>query len=153
MLFRAQFLDALDEPVAAPGHVGFGEEGVLLVGIPAQRVDQAIGQHLGRHRLGQQHVARVPVAGVLGALIAVPVAALIFRLSGAYFAIGTWVAAEVYRLLFAQWKALGGGTGTSLPSDVARSIWGLEAVAALRALSRISSTASGEMPSSAAIRS
>ncbi len=30
---------------------------------------------------------------------------------GAYFAIGTWVIAEVARLLVAQWKALGGGTG------------------------------------------
>jgi hypothetical protein len=60
-----------------------------------------------------------------GAVLSIPTGFVVFRLQGAYFAIGTWVAAEVYRLIFAQWQALGGGTGTSLPSDVARSIWGL----------------------------
>ncbi len=44
-----------------------------------------------------------------------PTAFFAFRLQGAYFAIGTWVIAEVVRLSLAQWKALGGGTGTSLP--------------------------------------
>jgi branched-chain amino acid transport system permease protein len=61
-------------------------------------------------------------AGVLGALIAVPVALLIFRLRGAYFAIGTWVMAEVFRLIFAQVSALGGGSGSSLPVDIVRSM-------------------------------
>ena len=40
---------------------------------------------------------------------------VVFRLRGAYFAIGTWVVAEVFRLVLAQFKQLGGGTGTSLP--------------------------------------
>ena len=48
------------------------------------------------------------------ALLALPTALVVFRLRGAYFAIGTWVVAEVYRLVFAQVKPLGGGTGTSL---------------------------------------
>ena len=61
-------------------------------------------------------------AGVLGAMISVPVAALIFRLRGAYFAIGTWVMAEVFRLTFAQVSALGGGSGSSLPVDIVRSL-------------------------------
>ena len=47
-------------------------------------------------------------------------AVLVFRLQGAYFAIGTWVIAEVFRLRCAQWKMLGGGTGTSLPPGDAR---------------------------------
>ena len=70
-------------------------------------------------------VAPIPaifLAGVLGALIAVPVAFLIFRLRGAYFAIGTWVIAEVFRLGFAQVSALGGGSGTSLPVGIVRSM-------------------------------
>jgi branched-chain amino acid transport system permease protein len=46
----------------------------------------------------------------------------VFRLQGAYFAIGTWVIAEVVRLTLAQWKALGGGTGTSLPSGAMRDL-------------------------------
>ncbi|MDH3194684.1 MAG: branched-chain amino acid ABC transporter permease, partial [Hyphomicrobiales bacterium] len=64
----------------------------------------------------------IPLAGVLGAIIAAPVALLVFRLQGAYFAIGTWVVAEVFRLLFSQVSALGGGSGTSLPVDLVRSI-------------------------------
>jgi branched-chain amino acid transport system permease protein len=63
-------------------------------------------------------------AGVLGALISSPVAALIFRLRGAYFAIGTWVMAEVFRLSFAQVSSLGGGSGSSLPVGIVRSLAG-----------------------------
>ncbi len=51
-----------------------------------------------------------------------PVALLIFRLRGAYFAIGTWVIAEVFRLSFAQVSALGGGSGSSLPVGIVRSL-------------------------------
>ena len=51
-----------------------------------------------------------------------PVAALIFRLRGHYFAIGTWVVAEVFHLLAAQTSALDGGSGTSLPAAVVISI-------------------------------
>ena len=41
-----------------------------------------------------------------------------FRLRGHYFAIGTWVVAEVFRLLASQVSALGGGSGTSLPAGI-----------------------------------
>ncbi|HIN60860.1 MAG TPA: hypothetical protein EYM88_12240 [Gammaproteobacteria bacterium] len=51
----------------------------------------------------------LPLIALLGALIAIPVATLIFRLRGAYFAIGTWVVAEVFRLSASQISALGGG--------------------------------------------
>jgi branched-chain amino acid transport system permease protein len=56
----------------------------------------------------------VPVAAAASALIAVPVSWVAFRLQGGYFAIGTWVIAEVFRLSFANISALGGGSGTSL---------------------------------------
>jgi branched-chain amino acid transport system permease protein len=58
------------------------------------------------------------IAGPIGALVAVPVALLIFRLRGAYFAIGTWVVAEVFRLFASQVSVLGGGSGISLPASV-----------------------------------
>src|SRR5262252_5733642 len=64
----------------------------------------------------------IPGAGLIGALAAVPVAALVFRLRGHYFAIGTWVVAEVFRLLAAQLSALGGGSGTSLPAGIVTAI-------------------------------
>ena len=64
----------------------------------------------------------IPIAAIAAALVAVPVAALMFRLRGHYFAIGTWVVAEVFRLLASQVSALDGGSGTSLPSAVILSI-------------------------------
>ena len=71
---------------------------------------------------GVHPVGAIVLAGVLGVLIAVPVALLIFRLRGAYFAIGTWVIAEVFRLSFAQISALGGGSGSSLPVGIVKSL-------------------------------
>ena len=41
----------------------------------------------------------IPLVGVIAAVVSMPVAALVFRLRGHYFAIGTWVVAEVFRLL------------------------------------------------------
>ncbi|MFO1061094.1 MAG: branched-chain amino acid ABC transporter permease [Dongiaceae bacterium] len=60
----------------------------------------------------------IPLAGLAAALAALPVAGLVFRLRGAYFAIGTWVVAEVFRLGAAQVSALGGGSGISLPAAI-----------------------------------
>src|SRR5437762_5956415 len=71
---------------------------------------------------GVHPLAAIPMAGVAAAIIAMPVAALIFRLRGHYFAIGTWVVAEVFRLLAAQTSALDGGSGTSLPAAIVVSI-------------------------------
>ena len=71
---------------------------------------------------GVHPLVAIPLAGVVAAIVAVPVAALMFRLRGHYFAIGTWVMAEVFRLLAAQMSALGGGSGTSLPAALVISI-------------------------------
>jgi len=71
---------------------------------------------------GVDPLAALPIAGLAAAVIAVPVAALIFRLRGHYFAIGTWVVAEVFRLLASQVSALQGGSGTSLPADIVLAI-------------------------------
>jgi len=68
--------------------------------------------------LDMHPIAAVAAAGLIGAILAIPVAGLIFRLRGAYFAIGTWVVAEVFRLLASQVSALGGGSGISLPASV-----------------------------------
>lgn len=77
---------------------------------------------------GLHPVVAILVGGVLAAIISLPVAALIFRLKGAYFAIGTWVMAEVFRLSFAQIKSLGGGSGTSLPVAIVKEIGAKKAV-------------------------
>jgi branched-chain amino acid transport system permease protein len=71
---------------------------------------------------GVNPLLTIPIAGVLAAIVAIPVGALIFRLSGAYFAIGSWVVAEVFRLVFAQVGSLGGGSGSSLPSAAVKAM-------------------------------
>jgi branched-chain amino acid transport system permease protein len=71
---------------------------------------------------GVNPLAAIPISAAIAAVVSVPVAALMFRLRGHYFAIGTWVMAEVFRLLAAQTSALGGGSGTSLPVSVVLSI-------------------------------
>ena len=60
----------------------------------------------------------IVLSGAIAALIALPASFLVFRLKGAYFAVGTWVLAEVFRLVLAQVKILGGGTGTALPKEI-----------------------------------
>lgn len=71
---------------------------------------------------GMHPLVAIPIAGLAAAIVSVPVAILMFRLRGHYFAIGTWVVAEVFRLLASQVTALDGGSGTSLPSAVVLSI-------------------------------
>lgn len=60
----------------------------------------------------------VPLAGIVAAVLALPIAGAAFRLRGGYFAIGTWVIAEIIRLVVSQFDTLGGGTGTSLTAVV-----------------------------------
>ena len=54
------------------------------------------------------------IGGLVAGLVAIPVSRIAFRLQGGYFAIGTWVIAEVFRLSFANLSAVGGGAGTTL---------------------------------------
>jgi branched-chain amino acid transport system permease protein len=79
---------------------------------------------------GVDPLLAVPIAGAIAALVALPSAWLVFRLQGAYFAIGTWVLAEVFRLVLAQVKPLGGGTGTSLSKAAADGSILVKAIAA-----------------------
>lgn len=64
----------------------------------------------------------MPLAALATAVIAIPTGWVAFRLQGAYFAIGTWVIAEVFRLIAAQISSLGGGSGISLPVALAKSL-------------------------------
>jgi branched-chain amino acid transport system permease protein len=64
----------------------------------------------------------VPLGGLLCGALAVPIVLLLFRLRGAYFTIGSWVLAEVFLQIFQQVKAVGGGSGISLPAAIVKSI-------------------------------
>lgn len=56
----------------------------------------------------------IPLGALAAAIVAVPASWIAFRLQGGYFAIGTWVIAEVFRLSMANISAVGGGSGTTL---------------------------------------
>ncbi|MBL0371883.1 branched-chain amino acid ABC transporter permease [Rhizobium sp. KVB221] len=80
------------------------------------------------------------IGGLVAALFAVPMAFFTFRLNGAYFAIGTWVVADIARLAAGQWKALGGGTGTSLPKGTTKDMFGVDAIKHLLDVSTAAAT-------------
>lgn len=102
------------------GLVSVGQQ--AFVGIGAYAMFAAIILY------GLDPLVGVLIGGIAAALFAVPMAFFAFRLNGAYFAIGTWVVADIARLGVSQWKALGGGTGTSLPKGTTRDMFGVEAV-------------------------
>lgn len=72
--------------------------------------------------MGVPPLAAIPAAAVVAGLLAIPTGWIAFRLRGPYFAIGTWVIADVFRLVAAQVGALGGGSGISLPVEIAKSL-------------------------------
>ncbi len=73
----------------------------------------------------------IPLAGLGVGVLAFPTAWVVFRLRGPYFAIGTWVVAEVFRLVLAQFRQVGGGTGMSLPVSVTNETIGIDGIKAL----------------------
>ncbi|GAA3224783.1 branched-chain amino acid ABC transporter permease [Pseudonocardia petroleophila] len=83
--------------VGQQGFIGIGAYTVLLTDIAG--VSPFVG---------------IPFAALVAGLLALPTTALVFRLNGGYFAIGTWVVAEVFRLVTVEFAAVGGGSGASL---------------------------------------
>jgi branched-chain amino acid transport system permease protein len=69
---------------------------------------------------GVQPFVAVALAGLVAAAVSIPTAAVAFRLRGGYFAIGTWVIAEVFRGLTVNGADLhvdvGGGNGVTILS-------------------------------------
>jgi branched-chain amino acid transport system permease protein len=72
--------------------------------------------------LGAPTLLAVACGGVAGFLAASIGSVFIFRLRGAYFAIGTWVVAEICRLTVSITPQLGGGSGASLPVSVVKAL-------------------------------
>jgi branched-chain amino acid transport system permease protein len=62
------------------------------------------------------------LAAPVCALMSVPMALLIFRLRGAYFAVGTWVLAETLQLAVSLITPLGAGSGMTLTPAIVRQI-------------------------------
>jgi branched-chain amino acid transport system permease protein len=62
------------------------------------------------------------LAGPFAGLMAIPVSFAVFRLRGAYFAVGTWVVSEVFMLFASLIGALGAGSGLSLTVGIMQEI-------------------------------
>lgn len=71
------------------------------------------------------------LCAIVAVILAFPISFFAFRLVGGYFAVGTWVLAEVVRLIVVQFPQVGGGSGISfsamndMPKDlrIATSYW------------------------------
>ncbi|WP_155352546.1 ABC transporter permease [Acrocarpospora macrocephala] len=64
---------------------------------------------------GADPFAAIPLAVIGCGAVALVFSWLVFRLRGGYFAIATWVVADVCQLVISRFPALGGGTGASVP--------------------------------------
>jgi branched-chain amino acid transport system permease protein len=88
------------------GITSFGQQAYLGVGAYAlylyasAGVDPALG---------------VVLAAVTAAIVSLPVSVLLLRLNAGYFAVASWVVAEVLHLLATVAPQVGGNTGVSLP--------------------------------------
>lgn len=91
---------------------GFG--GLVVVG---QQVFVGVGAYalfVASNALGLNPWWTLPVSAAAAALFALLTAWPMFRLSGAYFAVGTWVLAELVRIAVLNTEALGAGGGMPL---------------------------------------
>ena len=98
-----------------------GYAGVMSIG---QQAFVGVGGYAVFTLAGLWGVPLIPsilLAGLVAGLLAIPVGLILFRLNGAYFAIGSWVMAEIFLLLTAQSDYLGAGSGMSFPTAVAKS--------------------------------
>ena len=94
------------------GLVSVGQQ--AFVGLGAYVFFYVTGTHGVNAYLG------LAIAAPFAGLMAIPVALVVFRLRGAYFAVGTWVVAEIFALSASLIEALGAGSGMSLTPSCGR---------------------------------
>jgi branched-chain amino acid transport system permease protein len=88
------------------GLTSFGQHAYLGVG--------AYGLYLVAEH-GVNPFAGIAAAAVIAVLVALPVSALLLRLSGGYFAVASLVVAAVFQIAVTLAPSVGGTTGVSLP--------------------------------------
>jgi branched-chain amino acid transport system permease protein len=99
---------------------GYG--GLIVVG---QHMFVGVGAYTlfaASDKLGLNPWLALPLAALASALYALLSAAPLFRLSGAYFAVGTWVVAEMLRIIVLnnEWLGAGGGMPLEAMSEISR---------------------------------
>lgn len=92
------------------GLTSFGQQAYLGAGAYALYLFAAAGidPYLG-----------IVLAALVAGLLSLPVSALVLRLSAGYFAVATWVVAEVAHLVATVSPGVGGNTGVTLPGIAA----------------------------------
>lgn len=93
-----------------------GYAGVVSIGQQAFIGLGAYGLYVFGDKVGLDPFLSVLLAALAATVLAIPTAGIAFRLRGGYFAIGTWVIAEVYYLLVVNTSELGGGNGVTVAS-------------------------------------
>jgi branched-chain amino acid transport system permease protein len=99
-----------------------GYAGLVSVG---QQAYVGLGGYALFYLTGAQNMnvyLALAIAGPFAGLIAIPVSFAVFRLRGAYFAVGTWVMSEVFALSASLIAVLGAGSGLSLTPAILRQI-------------------------------
>ncbi|WFS69739.1 branched-chain amino acid ABC transporter permease (plasmid) [Agrobacterium leguminum] len=99
-----------------------GYAGLVSVGQQAFVGLGGYGLYFAAAVLGVPTLPAILLGGIASLVASAVASVFIFRLKGAYFAIGTWVIAEICRLSVAVTPQLGGGSGASLPASVVRAI-------------------------------
>jgi branched-chain amino acid transport system permease protein len=99
-----------------------GYAGLVSVGQQAYVGLGAYALYYLTAQFGMHPLVALALAGPIAAAISIPVALAVFRLRGAYFAVGTWVMAEIFQLGVSLSKPLGGGSGLSLTPAIVRMI-------------------------------
>jgi branched-chain amino acid transport system permease protein len=91
-----------------------GFAGVVSVGQQAFVGLGAYGMVVFVNSFHQNIYFSVLLSALVVALVSIPMGLVAFRLRGSYFAIGTWVLAEVASLVMVNNSAVGGGSGASI---------------------------------------
>lgn len=92
------------------GMVSIGQQ--LYIGLGAYSIVTLVGL------AGLDPILSIPLAAIVCAIVALPISYLVFRLVGGYFAVGTWVLAEIFRLTTMRIPAVGAGNGMSIQRAV-----------------------------------
>src|SRR5579862_4769406 len=99
-----------------------GYAGLVSVG---QQAYVGLGGYALFYLTGAQNMnvyLALALAAPFAGLISIPVSFAVFRLRGAYFAVGTWVVSEVFALSASLIAVLGAGSGLSLTPAILRQI-------------------------------
>ena len=95
-----------------------GYAGLVSIGQQAFIGLGAYGLFVAVDRLGISIIPAVVLTTLVCGGIALVTSVFAFRLRGGYFAIGTWVIAEVFRIVVSNTKELGAGTGVTIQAAV-----------------------------------